>query len=183
MRLRLVDCRFAVEQRNDIEQPAGFEMSEDVPVAARSNRGDIDDAPQHDEQCIGGFALAADQFAPAVAAHDALRDESVEHPLFWERAGGGWQWRGMFEMLPLPPSWPVYVSHAEAEAYAKWSGARLPTEAEWQRAAIGVPEPGAQHGFFDFERWDPYPVNAFPSGRSSFGVEGLIANGWEWTIH
>jgi len=64
------------------------------------------------------------------------------------------------------------------------------TEAEWQRASYGSsdspfpwgPEtPGPEHGYFDFARWDPLPVDAFPRGRSEFGVEGLLANGWEWT--
>jgi formylglycine-generating enzyme required for sulfatase activity len=85
------------------------------------------------------------------------------------------------------------VSHAEASAYSRWSGGRLPSEAEWHRAAYGTPEhgersypwgdeePGARHGYFDFARWDPAPVNAFPCSRSAFGVEGLLANGWEWT--
>ena len=99
----------------------------------------------------------------------------------------------MFGDIPLPPDWPVYVSHAEAAAYARWSGGRLPAEAEWHRAAYGTPEgeerqypwgaeaPSARHGYFDFARWDPVPVNAFPCGRSAWGVEGLLANGWEWT--
>ena len=99
----------------------------------------------------------------------------------------------MFEEIPLPLSWPVYVSHAEAAAYARWAGKRLPTEAEWQQAAYGsnggverafpwgAETPGPEHGYFDFERWDPAPVDAFPRGRSAFGLDGLLANGWEWT--
>jgi formylglycine-generating enzyme required for sulfatase activity len=99
----------------------------------------------------------------------------------------------MFQERPLPLDWPVYVSHAEASAYAAWAGKRLPTEPEWHRAAYGTPEgperdfpwgpepPGPQHGCFDFGRWDPSPVNAFAASRSAFGVSGLLANGWEWT--
>jgi formylglycine-generating enzyme required for sulfatase activity len=99
----------------------------------------------------------------------------------------------MFDEMPLPLSWPVYVSHAEAAAYGRWAGKRLPTEAEWQRAAYGSiggaergypwgsETPGPEHGYFDFERWDPAPVDAFPRGRSAFGLDGLLANGWEWT--
>src|SRR5262249_39659877 len=64
--------------------------------------------------------------------------EHLRWPPFWERLEGGWFWRGLFEAIPLPPAWPVYVSHAEAEAYARWRGARLPTEAEFQRAAYGT---------------------------------------------
>ena len=46
-----------------------------------------------------------------------VQREGVRHPAFWARRGGDWHWRGMFEMLPLPKSWPVYVSFAEANAY------------------------------------------------------------------
>jgi formylglycine-generating enzyme required for sulfatase activity len=99
----------------------------------------------------------------------------------------------MFEDIPLPPTWPVYVSQAEAKAYASWAGKSLPTEAEWQRAAYGAANgeereypwgseaPVEKFGNFDFARWSPAPVNAFPAGRSAFGVEGLLGNGWEWT--
>jgi len=111
-------------------------------------------------------------------AHD------ISHPVFWKRAGDAWHLRTMFDEIPLPLSWPVYVSHAEAAAYARRSGKRLPTEAEWQRAVEGIPREsklGPEHGYFDFARWDPAPVNAFPRASSTFGVDGLLANGWEWT--
>ncbi|HEU5467765.1 MAG TPA: SUMF1/EgtB/PvdO family nonheme iron enzyme [Steroidobacteraceae bacterium] len=122
-----------------------------------------------------------------------VQRERVEHPAFWSQAGDEWQWRGMFDMLPLPRSWPVYVSFAEASAYAHWRGARLPTEAEFHRAAYGSdgPErrehpwgdgpPDATRGVFDFTSWDPEPAGAHPAGRSAFGVEDLVGNGWEWT--
>ena len=58
-----------------------------------------------------------------------------------EENGDQWLWRGMFDEMPLPLDWPVYVSHAEASAYARWAGKSLPTEAEWQRAAYGSPRP------------------------------------------
>ena len=63
---------------------------------------------------------------------------SVSHPAFWSQQDGQWQWRSMFEAIPLPLDWPVFVSHAEASAYARWAGGRLPTEAQWQRAAFGA---------------------------------------------
>ena len=56
-------------------------------------------------------------------------------PHFWFLSGGEWMYRGMFESVPLPLDWPVYVTHEEAEAYAKWVGAALPTEAQFHRAA------------------------------------------------
>ncbi len=120
--------------------------------------------------------------------------QGVSHPAFWKHAGDDWRLQTrlqtMFDEIPLPLSWPVYVSQAEAAAYARWAGKRLPTEAEWQRAAYGSNEsrfpwgdesPDAEHGYFDFARWDPAPVDAFPRGRSAFGLDGLLANGWEWT--
>ena len=122
-----------------------------------------------------------------------LRLEQVAHPLFWERHGGAWFWRGMFSLIRLPLAWPVYVSQAEASAYARWRGARLPTEAEFQRAAFGAPDgperpypwgdarPTAAHGVFDFASWDPQPAGRHPAGRSAWGAEDLVGNGWEWT--
>ena len=119
--------------------------------------------------------------------------QRIEHPSFWTPRGDGWAWRGMFAEQPLPGDWPVFVSHAEASAYARWAGGRLPTEAEFHRAAHGTPTgeereypwgdapPSAAHGNFDFHRWDPTPVGAFPAGRSAFGFDDLLGNGWEWT--
>ena len=102
--------------------------------------------------------------------------ERIAHPAFWLFENGQWQWRGMFEAVPLPPSWPVYVTWAEANAYANWRGGRLPSEAEYIRAArAAVP------GNCDFERWDPEPVGARPTSVSEFGVRDLAGNGWEWT--
>ena len=117
----------------------------------------------------------------------------VEHPLYWKRDGRSWRWRAMFEDVELPPSWPVYVSHAEASAFARWRGMRLPTEAEFHRAAYGTPAgaerafpwgdapPDPKHGNFDFVRCDPVPVGSFPDGASAWGVRDLVGNGWEWT--
>ncbi len=104
--------------------------------------------------------------------------QGITRPLFWKATC----LQTMFDEIPLPLDWPVYVSHAEASAYARWAGKRLPTEAEWHRAALGTSEtPGPRDGYLDLKRWDPSPVNAFPDGRSKFEVEGLWANGWEWT--
>jgi gamma-glutamyl hercynylcysteine S-oxide synthase len=118
--------------------------------------------------------------------------EELAHPLFWERIGEAWFWRGMFGLIPLPASWPVYASLAEASAFARWRGARLPTEGEFQRAAYGSPDgereypwgrgaPTPRHGVFDFSSWDPEPAGSHPDGASAWGVEDLVGNGWEWT--
>jgi formylglycine-generating enzyme required for sulfatase activity len=86
----------------------------------------------------------------------------------------------------------VYVSHAEARAYAAWRGLRLPSEAEYQRAAYGAPEgerlhpwgdaaPDPSRGVFDFSSWDPEAAGSHPAGASAWGVHDLVGNGWEWT--
>ena len=117
----------------------------------------------------------------------------ISHPAFWRRRGDEWLWRGMFEESPLPPDWPVYVSHAEASAYARWAGKSLPTEAQWQRAAYGTARgqarpypwgsepPDPHRGNFDFANWDPVDIGSYPQGASAFGVEDIVGNGWEWT--
>lgn len=121
-----------------------------------------------------------------------LRDHR-SHPPFWVAIDEGWRWRGMFADEPLPLEWPVYVSHAEAEAFARWRGWRLPTEAEFHRAAYGTPSgverpqpwgdatPSAVHGVFDFTSWDPHPAGSHPAGQSAWGVHDMVGNGWEWT--
>ncbi|MEZ5285854.1 MAG: SUMF1/EgtB/PvdO family nonheme iron enzyme [Vicinamibacterales bacterium] len=68
-----------------------------------------------------------------------LTEHAITHPGFWAREDGAWSWRGMFQRLPLPPDWPVYVSHAEACAYARWSGGRLPTEADASAPPTALP--------------------------------------------
>jgi len=105
-----------------------------------------------------------------------LAVEGITHPPFWMREDGEWRWRGMFESVPLPPNWPVYVTWAEANAYATWRGQRLPTEAEYVRAAEGTGP-----GNCDFERWDPEPVGVRRTSVSHYGVRDLAGNGWEWT--
>jgi ergothioneine biosynthesis protein EgtB len=123
--------------------------------------------------------------------------QESSHPLFWKKEGTHWLYRTMFDEVPLPLSWPVYVSQAEASAYARWAGKSLPTEPEWQHAAYGSSdgtrraypwgnqppdfEPNKQFGNFDLRSWDPAPVNASPDGRSAFGVHDVLGNGWEWT--
>ena len=122
-----------------------------------------------------------------------IKEQSIGHPRFWLERQGEWFYRAMFEEVPLPMNWPVYVSHAEAAAYARFAGKSLPTEAQFHRAAYGTPEgmereypwgdapPAAGRGSFDFERWDPVAVGSYPGGRSRFGVEDALGNGWEWT--
>jgi gamma-glutamyl hercynylcysteine S-oxide synthase len=126
----------------------------------------------------------------------------VSHPVFWKKEkekeqkkteSDRWFYRTMFDEVALPLDWPVYVSHAEAMAYARWAGKSLPSEEQWHRAAYGTTDesvrtypwgsaaPNSSFGNFDFAGWDPTPVTAHPAGQSAFGVHGMLGNGWEWT--
>jgi ergothioneine biosynthesis protein EgtB len=121
------------------------------------------------------------------------KSTGLEHPLFWVRRGADLAYRGMFGEQPLPLDWPVYVSHAEASAYARWAGRAIPSEAQYHRAAYGTAggaerafpwgeePPSPARGNFDCQRWEPSPGGAYPAGKSAFGAYDLLGNGWEWT--
>ena len=155
-----------------------------------------DRAPQRDERATFSSSSSGRLSRCAVVARGGLAvapERRVEHPLFWERADGDWFWRGMFDLIPLPPAWPVYVSHAEARAYARWRGAVCRPRRSSSEPHIGIARAngGASvgrcrhrhrtHGVFDFTSWDPEPAGSHPAGRSAWGVEDLVGNGWEWT--
>jgi ergothioneine biosynthesis protein EgtB len=121
--------------------------------------------------------------------------QGMAHPHMWRRSAGGWTQQTLFDAVPLDDvgDWPVYVSWAEARAYASWRGARLPTEAEWVWAAYGSPggglrsypwgedPPAPRHGNFGLSHWSPTPVGRHPDGASAWGALDLVGNGWEWT--
>ncbi|MER3427485.1 MAG: ergothioneine biosynthesis protein EgtB [Pyrinomonas sp.] len=114
-------------------------------------------------------------------------------PLYWQRDEDGWTLRTIFQQRPLPLAHPVWgISWYEAEAYARFIGKRLPTEAEWERAASwdgarkrlyawGDEPPSAKRCNFGAERWNTTPVNAFIHGRSACGCLDMTGNVWEWT--
>lgn len=135
-----------------------------------------------------------------------LQKEGAEHPLYWVRNTGGWprQGRGWLHrhfdrVQPLAPDHPIiHVNWYEAEAYCRWAGRRLPTEAEWEMAASAAP---AGRGNADSKRRYPWgeepptserahldaasigciPVGAREAGDSAFGCRQMIGNVWEWT--
>ena len=123
------------------------------------------------------------------------QDQGLRAPAYWfERDGGRWD-RVMDLERPLDPMRPVcHVCFWEAEAFARWAGKRLPTEAEWEVAALWDPETGAMRRYpwgdqpptpllanVDQLAFDTAPVGAYPAGCSPSGCLGMIGDVWEWT--
>jgi iron(II)-dependent oxidoreductase len=120
----------------------------------------------------------------------------ASHPMHWRREGDGWLRRDFDRWLPLEAHRPViHVNWYEAEAYCRWAGRRLPTEAEWEAAAASGNELSAPRRRFPWGDEPPDPSRAqldgyslgccdvadHPAGDSQFGCRQMIGNVWEWT--
>ena len=132
-------------------------------------------------------------WSPAGWAH--RQEAGLRAPRFWQLQGDTW-WRLRFGIRePVPAAEPVmHVSFHEAQAYATWAGRRLPTEAEWEKAARWDPatgrsrrypwgdqDPGPHHANLGQRHLRPASAGAYPLGASPLGVYQLIGDVWEWT--
>lgn len=126
---------------------------------------------------------------------DWRRREGAEHPLFWLRdEDGSWRARQFDVLAPLDPWHPVvHVNWYEAEAFCRWAGRRLPTEAEWETAATldvvtgrkrrfpwGDDPPTRERANLDYRAGGTIDVRALPEGDSPVGCRQMIGNVWEW---
>ncbi len=138
---------------------------------------------------------------------DLVEQEQWNAPLYWvkeekerRRGGGGgkvaWTKKDFHGLNRIDPDEPVInVSYYEADAYARWAGKRLPTEAEWEKAAAwneelqrktlypwGDERPAPKHAnLLESYLWGPSKVGAYPNGRSYYGCHQMIGDVWEWT--
>jgi gamma-glutamyl hercynylcysteine S-oxide synthase len=122
-----------------------------------------------------------------------LAATGATHPVYWRGEPGSWQRRNFDNWVDLEPDVAVsHVSWWEADAYCRWAGRRLPTEAEWEFAATeganpkpaypwGDDPPQAEHAATDWAGMGPADVNACAAGDSPSGCRQLIGNVWEWT--
>jgi iron(II)-dependent oxidoreductase len=118
--------------------------------------------------------------------------DGAERPLYWTADGEA---RSFDRITPLDPQLPVmHVSWYEADAYARWCGKRLPTEAEWEKAAAWDEAAGEHRRYpwgedlptdrlanLDQTAFGPARAGAYPAGASPYGVLGMLGDAWEWT--
>jgi ergothioneine biosynthesis protein EgtB len=110
-----------------------------------------------------------------------VNEQRWRAPLYWVERDGTWWNFTLSGFRPVDEAEPVtHISYFEADAYANWDGARLPTEFEWERAATGLPIAG---NFVDDERFHPAPANGdgAPSSRDENALQQIYGDVWEWT--
>jgi iron(II)-dependent oxidoreductase len=163
-----------VALQNEVVLPGGeFTMGTSVDPWAYDN-----ERPAH-QVVVAPFAIDVGLVTNAQYV-DFIDDTGAESPEFWRREpGGGWTVERFGRRIDLPRDEPVqHVSWHEADAYARWAGRRLPTEAEWEFAAQGADRDHANLG----QRHDgPTPLGTYPHAVSDHGVHQMIGDVWEWT--
>jgi ergothioneine biosynthesis protein EgtB len=150
----------------DNERPAHRVFVEDFSLASRA----VTNAEFLEFIEDGGYSRPELWLSNGIAA---VRERGWVAPLYWERNGDGWTEFTLSGTRELDPAEPVcHVSYFEADAFARWSGFRLPSEAEWEIAAQCAPVDG---NFVEARRFHPGPA----AGAGT--LEQLYGDVWQWT--
>lgn len=111
---------------------------------------------------------------------NTLREQGWSAPLYWEKIDGDWRQFTLAGMRQIDPAQPVcHLSYYEADAYARWAGARLPTEAEWEFAASQSPTNETRGTLLEDERF--HPASNPPAAAARTALHRMIGDVWEWT--
>ncbi len=150
----------------DIEGPRHREFIDAFDIASRP----VTNAEFREFMEDGGYQQPLLWLSNGLAE---LQEQRWEAPLYWERRGGEWLTFTMAGLHPVHPDEPVtHINYYEADAYARWAGARLPTEVEWEAAAGDSPIAG---NFVESGRLHP------DVGKSDGGLSQIFGDVWEWT--
>ena len=127
---------------------------------------------------------------------EKVKKDKWKAPMYWEKVDGQWHTRDFIGFRKINPDEPVcHVSYYEADAYCKWAGKRLPTEAEWEKAACWSEEKQEKTIFpwgndsptdekcnlLESHYWGCSEIGTFPDGTSPLGCQQMIGDVWEWT--
>ena len=127
---------------------------------------------------------------------DAVKKNEWSAPMYWEKKDGVWFTRDFVGERKIDYNEPVcHVSFYEASAFCKWAGKRLPTEAEWEKAALwnnekkektifpwGNEQPSEKNAnVLESYNWNCTKIGSYPKGESSYGCHQMIGDVWEWT--
>ena len=127
---------------------------------------------------------------------DAIQKNNWKAPMYWEKENDRWIVRDFLGKRRINPKQPVcHVSFYEADAYCRWAGKRLPSEAEWEKAACwnedkmrktifpwGNDAPNEKNAnLLESYLWNTSEIGSYPDGKSSYGCHQMIGDVWEWT--
>lgn len=127
---------------------------------------------------------------------ELVKEQQWNSPLYWTPQDNVWEKKDFRGLNKIDPEEPVVnLSYYEADAFARWAGKRLPTEAEWEKAASwneelqrktlypwGDHKPTPKHtNLYESYIWSPAKVGSYPAGKSFYGCYQMIGDVWEWT--